>query len=107
MEDCLLEVQSVQEYKNQNIKTIIMLVAAHFYQFYLFFYRIDDAYTLIQLYHKIHPDCESTKHKKDYLEALEAFIKLDSKKKEILQLTLQTYLSKNDSESAEKSSISN
>ncbi|KFU95272.1 hypothetical protein M959_05058, partial [Chaetura pelagica] len=61
----------------------------------VYFFRLEDATSLITLYHMIHPECQSAKAAKEGklqgIDLIKVFVKTESQKEGYIQLALQAY----------------
>ncbi|KFV89906.1 hypothetical protein N327_10894, partial [Fulmarus glacialis] len=61
----------------------------------LYLFRLDDATSLITLYHMLHPECQSAKEAKEGklqgVDLIKVFVKTESQKEGYIQLALQAY----------------
>ncbi|KFW77432.1 hypothetical protein N305_07245, partial [Manacus vitellinus] len=61
----------------------------------LYFFRLDDATSLITLYHMLHPECQSAKEAEEGklkgVDLIKVFVKTESQREGYIQLALQAY----------------
>ncbi|KFQ43446.1 hypothetical protein N333_05308, partial [Nestor notabilis] len=79
----------------QSTLSLCTLKGKQLLQMSLYLFRLDDATSLITLYHMLHPECPSAKEAKEGklqgVDLIEAFAKTESQREGYIQLALQAY----------------